>query len=131
MRLLPKICRAVDFPIPLMPTRPKIWPGLGVGSLWSLNEFLPYRWVHNFSRFLGMLIILMALNGHFLTHIPHPMHRIYEIYAMTEVGMTSMHILSVLLTGQDFLHSCLHFFGLHFYLFTMAILCFVSILCDA
>lgn len=71
-------------------------------------------------------MILMALNGHFLTHMPHPIHRISAISAIVEVGMTSIQILSVLLMGQDFLHYCLHFFGLHFYLFTIAILCLVS-----
>jgi predicted small secreted protein len=73
-----------------------------------------------------MLIILIALNGHFLTQRPQPMHNTYEIYAIVEVGITSIHNLSVLLTGHVFLHSCLHFFGLHFYLLIIAILCFVS-----
>jgi hypothetical protein len=33
-----------------------------------------------------------------------------------------MHILPILTTGQDFLHSWRHFFGLHLSLLTMAIL---------
>jgi hypothetical protein len=70
-------------------------------------------------------MILIALNGHFLTHIPQPIHNNSEISAIVEVGMTSIQILSVLLTGHDFLHYNLHFFGLHFYLLTIAILCFV------
>lgn len=73
-----------------------------------------------------MLIILIALNGHFFTQRPQPIHNIYDISAIVEVGITSIHSLSVLLTGQVFLHSCLHFFGLHFYLLIIAILCLVS-----
>ena len=37
-------------------------------------------------------------------------------------GSTSMQSLPVRTTGQDFLHSCRHFLGLHLSLLTMAIL---------
>ena len=59
-------------------------------------------------------MILIAWKGHFLTQIPQPTHRIYEMETNGEVGITSMHNASVLLTGQDFLHYCLHLLGLHF-----------------
>ena len=48
-----------------------------------------------------------------LTQMPHPMQRSSEIQEMVLVGTTSTHILPTLTTGQLFLHSCLHFLGLH------------------
>ena len=36
------------------------------------------------------------------------------------LGLTSMQIFPIRTTGQPFLHSCLHFFGLHFKGLTMA-----------
>ena len=45
--------------------------------------------------------------------MPHPMQRSSEIQEMVLVGTTSTHILPTLTTGQLFLHSCLHFLGLH------------------
>ena len=65
-------------------------------------------------------MISMAPKGHFLTQMPHPMHRSSEMYATFEVPDTSMHILPTFTTGHVFLHSCLHFFGLHRSAETMA-----------
>jgi hypothetical protein len=65
------------------------------------------------SRLVGKLMMLMASKGHFLGQIPHPMHRRSEMKAILDSGVTSMHSLPVRTTGHDFLHSCLHFFGLH------------------
>jgi len=61
------------------------------------------------SRFVGRLMIVMAPNGHFFGQIPHPMHRFSDMKAIFEVGSTSMHSRPLRTTGQDFLHSCLHF----------------------
>ena len=58
--------------------------------------------------------------GHFFTQIPQPMHRISEMKASLSVRSTSMQTLPILTTGQPFLHSCAHFFGLHFSWLTMA-----------
>ncbi|EMD91473.1 hypothetical protein COCC4DRAFT_88072, partial [Bipolaris maydis ATCC 48331] len=53
--------------------------------------------------------MLMASKGHFLGQIPHPMHSRSEMKAILEDESTSMHSLPVRTTGQDFLHSCRHF----------------------
>ena len=108
-----KIFKAVDFPIPFVPTKPSTCPVLGVGNLCSLNEFGPYLCVVSFSKFLGRLMMFRASNGHFFTQIPHPMQRSSEMYAIFDVPPTSMHIFPIFTTGHAFLHSCLHFFGLH------------------
>jgi hypothetical protein len=47
-----------------------------------------------------------------------------------EVGKTSIHIFPVLFTGQVFLHSCLHFFGLHLSGLMIAILSLSSSILD-
>ncbi|OBA22399.1 hypothetical protein METBIDRAFT_39834 [Metschnikowia bicuspidata var. bicuspidata NRRL YB-4993] len=66
--------------------------------------------------------MLMASKGHFLTQMPHPTHNVSEMNAILLAGVTSIQSLPVLTTGQDFLHSCLHFLGLHLSADTMAIL---------
>jgi len=48
-------------------------------------------------------------NGHFFGQIPHPIHSLSDIKAIFESGVTSIQSFPVLTTGQDFLHSCLHF----------------------
>lgn len=55
----------------------------------------------------------MASNGHLFTHIPQPIHNVSEMKQIVETGVTSIQIFPVLLMGQVFLHSYLHFFGLH------------------
>ena len=55
----------------------------------------------------------MASNGHFLTHMPQPIHKFSEIKQIVEVGFTSMQTLPVLFKGHTFTHSRWHFFGLH------------------
>ncbi|RNA22293.1 hypothetical protein BpHYR1_026734 [Brachionus plicatilis] len=38
-----RMFNAVDLPMPFVPTRPRTWPGRGVGKRCSLNEFGPKR----------------------------------------------------------------------------------------
>ncbi|KAK6200264.1 uncharacterized protein RJT21DRAFT_121162 [Scheffersomyces amazonensis] len=64
----------------------------------------------------------MASNGHFLTQIPQPIHKVSEINAIFDAGVTSIHNFPVLTTGHPLRHSCLHFLGLHLSVLTMAIL---------
>ena len=45
--------------------------------------------------------------------MPQPMQRSSEIQAILSLVLTSTHSLPTLTTGQLFLHSCLHFLGLH------------------
>ena len=104
------IFNAVLFPIPFEPTRPKTCPGLGVGSRCNLKLFAEYLWVTWDSRFVGRLIILIAPKGHFFGQIPQPIHRLSEMNAILDSGVTSMQSFPLLTTGQDFLHSCLHFY---------------------
>jgi len=104
-----KILRAVLFPIPFDPTKPRTWPGRGVGSRWSLKLLAEYRCVIWDSRFVGRLMMVIAPNGHFLGQIPHPMHKFSDMKAIFEVGSTSIQSRPLRTTGHDFLHSCLHF----------------------
>ncbi|KAF1984661.1 hypothetical protein K402DRAFT_335894 [Aulographum hederae CBS 113979] len=53
--------------------------------------------------------MVMASKGHFFVQIPQPMQSRSEMKAILSVGATSMQSLPVRTTGQDFLHSCLHF----------------------
>ncbi|TBU34314.1 hypothetical protein BD311DRAFT_650749, partial [Dichomitus squalens] len=73
---------------------------------------------------------------HFFTHIPQPMHKNSEMYAILSVGLTSIHNFPrtlyqrILRSAQHargdlrrrtFLHSCAHRFGLHLLESTIAI----------
>lgn len=98
------------------------WPGLGIGSRWSLKELGPNRCVVSLRKSFGRFIIEIASNGHFLTQMPQPMQRVSEMNAIFDVGSTSMHIFPVRFTGQFFLHSWRHFFGLQRSELTIAIL---------
>lgn len=106
-----RIFKAVLFPIPFVPTRPRTCPGLGMGKRCNLKLFAEYLWVTCDSRLVGKLMMLIAPNGHFLGQIPHPIHRLSERKAILDSGVTSMQRRPLRTTGQDFLHSCLHFFG--------------------
>jgi hypothetical protein len=53
--------------------------------------------------------MLIAPKGHFLGQIPHPIHRLSEMKAIFDSGVTSMQRRPLRTTGHDFLHSCLHF----------------------
>merc|ERR1719473_895599 len=63
----------------------------------------------------------MASKGHFLTQMPQPMQRGSDIQQILESLLASTQSFPVRTTGQNFLHSCLHFFGLQRSELTMAI----------
>jgi hypothetical protein len=63
-------------------------------------------------------------------HCPQPMHKISEMKQITDVGVTSIHNLSCLFNGQNLLHSCLHFLGLHLSGLMIAILSLLSSILD-
>lgn len=88
---LVSIYSAVVFPIPLVPTRPKILPFLGIGSLWSINQFSPYQWEICSGKSVGRLIILMASKGHFLTHMLQPIQRVSLMVAHLSDFSTFIH----------------------------------------
>lgn len=67
-------------------------------------------------------MILRASKGHLLTQIPQPIQRGSLTLASLEVGSTSIQREPDLLMGQDFLHSYLHFLGLHLSSLIIAIL---------
>lgn len=54
------------------------------------------------------------------------MHRDSEMKHIIDSGETSIHTFPALLTGQVFLHSYLHFLGLHLSGLIIAILCLSS-----
>lgn len=56
-----------------------------------------------------------------LTQIPHPIQSSSEREAIFERGVTSIQSFPIRTTGQDFLHSCRHLFGLHLSSLTIAI----------
>ncbi|KAI8050334.1 hypothetical protein BDF22DRAFT_605134, partial [Syncephalis plumigaleata] len=65
----------------------------------------------------------MASNGHFFGQIPQPIQSVSEMKAIFESGALCYGYcyLPIRTTGQLFLHSCLHFFGLHLSELTSAI----------
>lgn len=72
---LVKTCKAVVFPIPLVPTSPSMEPFLGMGSLCKTNLLAPNLWETWSGRSVGRFIILIASKGHFLTQRLHPIQR--------------------------------------------------------
>jgi len=73
------------------------------------------------SRLVGRLIMVIALKGHFLGQIPHPIHKFSDMKAIFDSLVTSIQSRPLLTTGQDFLHSCRHFLGLHLSVLMIAI----------
>ncbi len=101
----------VLLPIPFWPSRPSTVPGEGMGKRKSLNALAPNLWLQSFSNSSGRFTILIALNGHFLTHIPQPL----QSFSLIMILFSSKRMASTLLRtiGQYFMHIWLHFFGLH------------------
>ena len=99
---------AVVLPIPLGPRIPVIIPFLGVGSLYRRKVFSPYWWTISSFSSSARPMILMAEKVHLLMQIPHPWHSVSEMMGLplSPKVMTST---PVLIRGQNFAHSLLHF----------------------
>lgn len=69
---------------------------------------------------------MIALNGHFFTHIAQPIHNGSFIKHILLYFVTSIHNFSDLFIGQFFLHSNAQRYGLHLSLLIIAILNFDS-----
>jgi hypothetical protein len=86
-------------------------PGAGIGRRKSLKLFSLNLWLQSFSNSSGKLTMLIALNGHFLTQIPHPLQRASEMIALSpSTRMASIRLLTI---GQKLTQSLLHFLTLH------------------
>jgi len=62
----------------------------------------------------------IALKGHFLTHMPHPVQRISDMIGLSSSNWMASMLL--LIWGQNRKHALSHRFGLHLALSTTAIL---------
>ena len=77
-----KIFKTVDLPMPFCPINPSTIPGDGIGRRNNLNVFGPNLCTHSPLNSSGKLTIDIALNGHFLTHMPQPVQRISDIMGL-------------------------------------------------
>jgi hypothetical protein len=85
-----------------------------------LKVFSPKRWLQSFSNSSGKFTMLMALKGHFLTHMPHPLQ---SVSAMTALFPSTLIASTRLRTmGQKLTQRWLHFLTLHLSAFNTAIL---------
>jgi hypothetical protein len=64
INLLLKIYKAVDLPIPLVPTSPITFPSWGMGKRYNLKEFLPKLWIISLQILCEKLFIYKPLKGH-------------------------------------------------------------------
>jgi hypothetical protein len=69
--------------------------------------------------------MLMALKGHFLTHIPQPLQRVSAIMALLPSTLMASTLLRTM--GQKLTHRELHFLTLHLSSFNTAIRVIVSV----
>src|SRR3989338_6070281 len=95
---------AVLFPVPFAPSRPTT-PFDGIGSLYRTKSFMPNLCTGFSVSVSGRLMMYHALNGHFLWHRLHPMHRLSFILGCGSPFSRYRHPSSFLLTGQTFTHS--------------------------
>ena len=118
----------VLFPIPFLPSSPTTSPFLGVGNLYNRKEFTPYWWILSVANSLAKFTIVIASNGHTLTHIPHPLQISSSIWAFFDSSLIVTHSAPDLFTGQYFMHSNPHFCGWHRSWSNTATLCVIVVI---